>query len=123
MVTSKTRLSRRTAAATGAAVIVLALMLQGCGNSRNAGLFPLPSVVVNLFVPDSGNNRVLIYKSPFVTGQSASAVLGQSDFTSSATGTTASTMAHPSGVGHDPGGNLYVAEHDNCRILQFKPSF
>src|SRR4051812_31197379 len=122
MVTSG-KVSRRAVVVSGAVVVVLALMLQGCGNSRNASLFPLPSVVVNLFVPDSGNNRVLIYKSPFVTGQTASAVLGQSDFTSSSAGATASTMAHPSGVGHDPGGNLYVAEHDNCRILQFKPSF
>src|SRR5438270_9015638 len=105
--------SRRAVIGTGAVVVVLALMLQGCGNSRNASLFPLPSVVVNLFVPDSANNRVLIYKGPFANGQSAAAVLGQSDFTSSATGTTASTMSHPAGVGHDPSGNLYVADHDN----------
>src|SRR3954470_15868315 len=122
MVTSG-RVSRRAMVVSGAVVVVVALMLQGCGNSRNASLFPLPSVVVNLFVPGSGNNRVLVYKSPFVTGQSASVVLGQSDFTSSTAAATASTMGHPAGVGHDPGGNLYVADHDNCRVLQFKPSF
>src|SRR5207253_9504085 len=89
------RMSRRAMAGTAALVVLIAITLQGCGNSRNSSLFPLGNVIVNLFVPDSANNRVLIYKPPFITGQAATIVLGQSDFTSSTAGASPTTMANP----------------------------
>ena len=116
------RMSRRAMAGTAVLVVLIALTLQGCGNSRKASLFPLGNVIVNLFVPDSANNRVLIYKPTFFTGQGGAIVLGQSDFTSSTSGNSATTMANPAAVGFDSSGNLYVAENDNCRVLQFKPT-
>jgi hypothetical protein len=76
-----------------------------------------------LSVPDYDNNRVLIYKVPFITGQGADVVLGQADFTTATSGTTASTMDGPSAVAVDRAGNLYVGENVNCRVTQFRPPF
>jgi len=75
-------------------------------------------------VPDYANNRVLIYDAPFSTNLSASVVLGQADFThgTSAPSYQANTMT-PVGVATDSSGNLYVADFEGCRILQFKPPF
>jgi len=70
-----------------------------------------------------GNNRVLIYNAPLITGQSANVVLGQPNFTTFAIGTTAATMNNPTGTAEDRSGNLYVADDLNCRIIQFQPPF
>ena len=117
------RLSRRAMVGTACLVVVIALTLQGCGNSKNSSLFPLNDLIVDLFVPDSANNRVLIYNPPFIMGQGANVVLGQSSFTTATTGASATTMSNPAAVGFDSSRNLYVAENDNCRVLQFKPPF
>lgn len=71
-----------------------------------------------LFVADTKNNRVLIYKLPLnnSTGQSAAVVIGQSDFTSSGHGTTASQLYHPEGVWSN-GTQLIIADTDNNRVL------
>lgn len=83
-----------------------------------------------LAVSDSGNNRVLIYKGPFVTGEAASVVLGQPDFTQSGPNQTtnwagslsaANTFESPGGIAADAQGNLYVADEENCRVLKFSP--
>ncbi len=87
----------------------------------------------NLYVADSGNNRVLIYNTPF---NAASGELGAGDgtadfvygqngsFTSrtcnlSAVGAT--TLCNPSAVALDSAGNIYVADASNSRVLQFAP--
>jgi len=70
-----------------------------------------------------GNNRVLIYNTPLVTGQSASVVLGQPDFLTFAVVTppTATSVNNPTATAEDRSGNLYVADDLNCRVLQFVP--
>src|ERR1035441_3080373 len=90
----------------------------------------------NLYVPDLYNNRVVRYDWPTTTGQHASHVWGQPDFTGyqpnqggSPTNSTfaftffpASTPAsnlYLAGVAVDPWGNLWVADEENNRVLRF----
>jgi uncharacterized protein (TIGR03437 family) len=79
-----------------------------------------------LYVADSGNNRVLVWRnaSGFVKGDPADAVLGQRDFTSTTpqgpgTGLTTG-LNFPSGLAVDSQGNLYVADSGNNRILRYQ---
>jgi hypothetical protein len=87
----------------------------------------------NLFVADSGNNRVVEFSDPFVpfqiigqtSGFSATTVFGQDgSFTTGACNLggppAASTLCNPTGVALDPSGNLYVADAGNSRVLEFK---
>src|SRR3954469_24426995 len=116
------KLSRSAVVGTACLVVLVALTLQGCGNSRSSSLFPI-RLITNLFVPDTGNNRVLIYNQPFISGQGANVVLGQTAFDAGASGATAPAMRAPDGVTLDKSGTLYVADFNNCRVLQFKPAF
>ncbi len=74
-----------------------------------------------LYVVDSQNNRVVVYDVAAITnGEDAIYVLGQADFTTRTTGTSASTMNSPQGVFVDEvGGRLFVAETSNFRVLIF----
>lgn len=70
-----------------------------------------------LFIADSINNRVLIYNSiPTSNGAAASIVLGQLDFTSKTSGTSADTLKNPTDVWSD-GTRLLVSDAGNHRIL------
>src|SRR5215471_19549971 len=63
-----------------------------------------------LYIPDSGNNRVLGFKKiPKKNGASANFVLGQTDFTSSSSGTSSTTLGFPSRVATD-GKHLFVVD-------------
>ncbi|MFO1417646.1 MAG: NHL repeat-containing protein [Methylotetracoccus sp.] len=78
----------------------------------------------NLYVADQNNNRVLIYKSPIVSGASALKVLGQSgSFTSnscnSGGGLSANSLCTPVGVAVDTAGNVYVGDFSNNRVLAY----
>ncbi len=73
----------------------------------------------NLWVADEGNNRVLEFAHPFKSGELASVVLGQSDFTSSASATAQNGLNDPYGVALDPAGNVWVADTGNNRVLEF----
>ena len=84
----------------------------------------------NLYVPDTYNNRVLKYVSPFTTDLVADEVWGQSDFSGNlcnrgASAPTASTLCFTQGsfsaggVALDPAGNLWVAEYGNNRVVRF----
>src|SRR5208282_6053886 len=78
----------------------------------------------NLYVADNGNSRVLEYNTPLKTGTTANLVLGQPDFISTAcndggTSPTASSLCSPYGITVDSGGNLYVADNVNSRVLEF----
>lgn len=92
----------------------------GPGNST-----PQPTSQGNshLAVADSQNYRVLIYDAPFVTGESASLVLGQPDFThrDSSNQPSASEFGFPVDVVVDRTGNLWVADSMGDRIVEFKP--
>jgi sugar lactone lactonase YvrE len=80
----------------------------------------------NLWVADPGNRRALEFNAPFSSGvtmnEAASIVLGEPNFTTVAGGllcTTDSTHLCPRGLAFDSGGNLYAADYDNNRVLEF----
>jgi sugar lactone lactonase YvrE len=77
----------------------------------------------NLWVTDGGNNRALEFKPPFADGMAASLVIGQADFVSSGSATTASGLNFPSGVAFDRAGNLWLGDGFNNRVLRFEPAF
>jgi len=77
----------------------------------------------NLWVTDTFNNRVLEFKPPFANGMVASLVIGQAGFVSSGPATTSSGLSQPAGVAFDSGGNLWIGDAGNNRVLQFKPTF
>ena len=74
----------------------------------------------NVWVADQGNNRVIEFASPYTKGEAASVVLGQSIFTSSTSATSQIGMFSPTGVAVDSSGNVWVADSDNNRILDFQ---
>jgi hypothetical protein len=70
-----------------------------------------------LLIADSVNNRVLIFNSiPTTNGASADIVLGQTDFTSNGSGTSATTLNNPTDVWSD-GTRVIVSDAGNNRIL------
>lgn len=72
-----------------------------------------------LLVADTGNNRVLYWSnSPQDIGESATYVVGQTDFSRSTAGTAASTLRSPFGVSSD-GSAFYVADQGNNRLLKY----
>jgi sugar lactone lactonase YvrE len=77
----------------------------------------------NLYVPDLGNNRVLEFDDPLNTDTVADLVLGQSgSFATSHCnlgGVNASSLCGPEGVAVDGAGDLYVADEDNNRVLEY----
>lgn len=97
----------------------------GCTTSQT-GLCGPQSVVdenTNIWVADTNNNRVLEFKAPISTGEAASIVIGQSSFTTHAYATTRTSLFHPYSIAFDPSGNLWVADTDNNRVLEFKTPF
>ena len=80
----------------------------------------------NMWVADTGNNRVVRFPADPESGEIASRadiVLGQSVFTHAVPGNSLNRMHAPSSVTFDPEGNLYVADAANDRILVFEPPF
>ena len=86
----------------------------------------------NLYVADTGDSRVLIFPSPFTTmsqtgqsaGFSATIVIGQvGNFTSSGCnvsgGPSPDTLCSPEDVAVDSGGNLYIADTGNNRVVEY----
>jgi hypothetical protein len=71
------------------------------------------------------------FQPPFTNGMAASVVLGQTDFTSNSCNrgagiagpATANTVCFPGGLGFDSQGNLWVADTNSSRVLQFRPPF
>ena len=81
-----------------------------------------------LFVTDTGNNRVLSWPSAssFTNGEQADLVIGQADFTSgkcnkNTNQPSAAKLCQPYDVAVDSAGNLYVADQENSRVLQYMP--
>lgn len=81
----------------------------------------------NLWVSDSGNNRILEFTTPFSNGEVASTVIGQPNFTSMATtpvfSPTATGLNGPRGIVFDSSGNLWVADYGEARVLGYGSSF
>ncbi len=76
----------------------------------------------DLWVADRGNNRVVEYVQPFTSGKSPSVVIGQPSLDSNATGTTQSSLNGPESITFDASGDLWVADENNNRILEFPAS-
>ncbi len=82
-----------------------------------------------LYVSDSGNNRVLGWRSAasFANGAPADIVVGQRDLVSTyplGPGTSLSRgLSYPTGAAVDAQGNLYVVDAGNNRILRYPQPF
>jgi len=92
----------------------------------STGLFAPSGIAVesngDLFVADSGNNRVLHYPRPVEQSGRITPdnVLGQADFTSADASTpNAASFSAPGGLAIGPNGNLFVADSVNNRVLEF----
>jgi sugar lactone lactonase YvrE len=111
-----------------ASLVIGQTSLTGTGDSSpSGGLFGPTGLAFdaggNLWVVDSGNNRVLEFKSPFTNGESASLVIGQPTFGGYIGTTTSGGLNSPSYVAFDPSGNLWVTDQGNNRVLEFTAPF
>jgi sugar lactone lactonase YvrE len=81
----------------------------------------------NLWVDDASNSRILEFKAPLTTDESASLVLGESNFgTSYLSGMSAlngSVLSVPQGMAFDSSGNLWVSDTEDARIVEFTAPF
>jgi hypothetical protein len=76
----------------------------------------------DLFVNDFELARVLEFTPPFSNFQAPSRVLGQSNASGMAAGTTATNLSGPRSVAVAPDGSLWVSDLDNNRVLGYVPS-
>ncbi len=70
----------------------------------------------NVYIADSGNNRILYYAG---TSTTATAVYGQSLYTTNATGISPTALNDPTSIDVDASGNLYAADFNNNRVLYY----
>ena len=77
---------------------------------------------------DSGNNRVLRFNAAVLDSvkPEADLVIGQRDFQSGSANRRGTTLGSngfdtPFGLTFDAGGNLYVSDYANARVLKFAP--
>jgi sugar lactone lactonase YvrE len=88
----------------------------------------------DMWVADSGYNRVLEFAAPLSTGEAASVVIGQSNFTAGTWvnvpgcppdcgGATSTSLNGPEGVAVDGSGNLWVADTHSDRVLEYTSPF
>jgi hypothetical protein len=79
----------------------------------------------NLYVADSGNNRVLEYNNPPTDDTTANRVFGQAgNFSKSACNSggaapTTATLCAPGGVALDTANRLYISDDRNSRVLEY----
>ncbi len=86
------------------------------------------SVPNRVYVADPANSRVLGWSSAAAlsNGKAADLVIGQPDFFSTTCnngGVSASSLCFPTGVAVDGSGNLYVADNNNSRVLEYNTPF
>jgi NHL repeat len=75
----------------------------------------------NLWTSDFYNNRVMEFVPPFTNAMDASTVIGQPNFTSTASGTTQNGLNLPQDIAFDALGDLWVADYVNSRVLEYQP--
>jgi len=92
-------------------------------NGLSGPLAVAPDAAGDLWVSDSGDNRVLEFVPPFSTGMNAHLVLGQSGFVASGSGTGASNLTAPIGLAFGAAGELFVSDTGDNRVLGFDPPF
>jgi sugar lactone lactonase YvrE len=73
----------------------------------------------DLWVADYSNNRVLEFRAPSSNGEAASVVIGQTGFTTRACATKQSGLCSPKDIAFDRLSDLWVADGNNNRILEF----
>jgi sugar lactone lactonase YvrE len=76
----------------------------------------------DVYIADYGNNRVLVYRSPFAGGDFvADEVIGQPTLTSVALASSPGpdTLSSPAGIDADTAGRLIVADSENSRTLRY----
>jgi len=120
-----------------------ALKLNGVNGTKANSLFWPAAVALDLsvspnrlYIADANNNRVLGWHSvsAFTTGAPADLVIGQPDFLSAGcnqnqvdgTGNSlpaANTLCSPGGVAVDGARDLWVADSNNFRVLQYNVPF
>jgi hypothetical protein len=69
-----------------------------------------------LYVADRGNNRVLMFAG---SDPNADRIYGQSDGSGSTCAAGPAGLCAPIGVGFDKGGNLFIADTNNNRVLEY----
>ncbi|MGA2711818.1 MAG: hypothetical protein ABSG41_01835 [Bryobacteraceae bacterium] len=105
---------------------------QGPGNTFSTGINNPTGMAVdsagNLYVADTGNNRILRYPQPFTQPagyQFPNMIIGQTSFASSGANTggvkasTLSLAGGRTGLAFDSAGNLWVTDTGNNRVLRF----
>ena len=113
--------------ATADRVIGQADMNSGLLLPASDSVFKYPSGVTvdrqhgnRLFVVDQGNSRILGFSDSTDFGSgSANLVLGQTGYSSSSAGSTATTLSGPNTAVVDSQGNLYVSDYNNHRVLKY----
>lgn len=75
----------------------------------------------NLYVGDYGFHRMMIFNSPATKANGASAdnVLGQPDFVTSTSSTTATGLSLPLGLGFTTAGYFFVGDFGNNRVMVY----
>lgn len=72
-----------------------------------------------LLAADAVHNRVIFFPKPFSTGMSATKVIGQPSFNSTATSADVTRISSPRGVAVDPNDHVLVADTGNSRVQVF----
>ncbi|MDE1830526.1 MAG: NHL repeat-containing protein, partial [Thaumarchaeota archaeon] len=77
----------------------------------------------DLWIADTGFNRMLMFPSPFTNDEGATLVIGQENFTSSGPALSSTGLDQPYGMAFDDNGNMWVADTNNNRIVEYKAPF
>ncbi len=85
----------------------------------NSGAFNASSTSGFLVVADPPKNRVLLFSKPFTSGQTATLVIGQPNFTGDAPSGSSSGLSSPRGVAVDSQDHILVADTCNARVQIF----
>lgn len=92
-------------------------------NTNIKGLSSPTGVSVNaagfVFVADKGNNRVMIWANPTISGPDAVYVLGQSWFNSNGSGLSDNQFNQPNDLSINADGYLVLSDSGNHRVLIF----